>query len=441
MTSQDKLRRVAVILCLIPALYCFLTAGYALFHFGDFAAGTPHLIRYVIAPMGLAAILMASAYFLTASSALMVGLNATAILVALFAFEIYTTVRLLPRQMGLVGVVDDSVSLDRYERAMPPAYTLKALNQQRGIESVDQAVLSSVPGEDVFLCSRDGKLVSYRADSYGFRNPGQSVGFPVDMLVLGDSFMEGICLEDGQHTVDRLRRADPSIVNTASRGAGPLFELAVLGRFGPHFRPRVTLMVFFAGNDWENLEGEAGLPWLQDVLDPATDFGPVAWTEDQRSQTEEIIGRWWQETAASPSQFFRRRSFLRNLFALQQTAGILGLHYPKSMQPNPDYERVLHRASEIVDGWDGKLVVVYVPSVDRYSGIFDHKFAHEPLRHMVLEAASDAEVPVIDLTTVFEMQPDPKSFYAPDAHFSATGASMAAGAIQVFLEEFDSEPQ
>ncbi|MCB1355580.1 MAG: hypothetical protein KDK53_03475 [Maritimibacter sp.] len=441
MTGQTHTRRVAAILCLIPAAYFLATAGYGLLNFADYASDTPRLIRYVVGPLGIVAILAIVAVFVEETNALVVGITATALLAALFVFESYMTYRVLPRQMGLVGAVDDGVSLERFRNAMPPAYTIKALNKERGVETLDRAVLASVPGEEVFLCSRGGAPVSYRADRFGFRNPVPAAAPPIDVLVLGDSFMEGICLDDGAHTVDQLRGSGLSVVNTASRGAGPLFELAVLGRYGPYFRPDVTLMVFFAGNDWENLLHETAFPWLAQAFEPDADFGPVEWTEDQLAETAEIVDTWWQGTAASTSELFQRRAVLRNFFALQQTASVLGLHYPKKTPQNPEYERTLRRAAEIVDGWDGRLVVAYVPPVARYGGMFDHKFVHEPLHRMVLEAAGAAGVPVVDLTGVFDAQPDPRALYAADSHFNPAGARLAAEIILDYLETSGMVPQ
>ncbi len=147
MKGHTKIRRVAVILCLVPAAYFLLTAGYGLLNFSNYASETPHLIRYVIGPIVIAAGLTISALYLSESNALMVGITAASLFAALFAFESYMTYQFLPRQMGLVGAVDDSVSLERFHKAMPPAYTIKALNRQREVETLKEAVLSSVPGE------------------------------------------------------------------------------------------------------------------------------------------------------------------------------------------------------------------------------------------------------------------------------------------------------
>ncbi|SDD33818.1 hypothetical protein SAMN05421538_101403 [Paracoccus isoporae] len=429
MTKSRGQRRIAVILCLIPAAYFLLTAVYALLNYGDFASDMPRLMRYVIGPLAIVAILALCAFALSADTSLMIGITATSILIGLFVFEGYMRLQLLPQQIGLAGVVDDDVDLGRFGNAMPPAYTIKSMNFQLNTERLSDAVLSGVPDEEIMLCSRMGEPVVSRSDENGFRNPLPLPEAPVDLMVIGDSFAEGICLPDGAHFVDQLREGDFSVMNTASRGSGPLFELAVLGRYGPIYQPDTTLMAFFEGNDWENLANEAVVPWMAEALEPGADFGAAEWTDLRRGQISEVISDWWSGSAASINEYLRRRSFLRNLLALQNTANILGLHYPKAMDENPDYERVLRRGREIAGEWGGKLVVVYIPSLDRFGGLFPHEFVQDPLRGMVLGAADRAGVEVIDLTPVFREAEEAGSLYAPDSHFNARGATLAAETI------------
>jgi hypothetical protein len=429
MSRSKKPRRIGTILCLLPAVYFLVTAVYALINFDDFASDTPRLIRYVIGPLAVAATLTLCAFLLRKETALMVGITVSSIMASLFLFETYMTIGLLPTQGGLIGLVDDDVQISRFQQAMPPAYTIKALNHQLGVDQLNDAVLSGVPHELVLLCSRQGVPVTYQADSLGFRNSDDQIGLPVDVMILGDSFAEGICLPDGAHVADQIRAQIPSLINTAHRGSGPLFELAVLGRYGPEFQPKLTIMAFFEGNDWENLKREVNVGWLKPALDSGTDFGQPTWTAEQRSEVSEILEKWWDGSAISLAELFRRRAVLRNFFALHNTATILGLQYPKVMHENPAYERVLRRAKEIVSGWGGDIVVVYLPAKYRFSGLLNHDFVHDPLRKMVSGAASRTGIEFIDLIPVFQMQDDPKTLYAADSHFNTKGAALAANTI------------
>lgn len=431
-------RRVAVLLCLIPAVYLLATAGYALLHADHYAADLARQLRYVIVPGAIALGLILAALRLPRGAALNLGIVALSILATLFLFESWLTLRLLPRQGDIVGVVGEGVDLDPYRRNLPPAYTIKGLNATLEVTALDRAALSAIPDQPLMLCSTGGQPVTYRTDAYGLRNPPDLAPGPADVLVLGDSFVEGLCLPDGQGVTEQLRaRVAGPLVNTGSRGAGPLYELAVLGRYGPVFTPRVTLMAFFEGNDWENLENEVKEGWLAQALDPAADFGSPDWSPADLRAADAVIDGWWNTGAASLGEMLRRRSVLRNYFALANTAQVLGLHYAKSMTPSPVFPVLLHRATQIAQGWGGRMVMVYIPAHDRYAGLIRSGFVMDGLRRMVLDAAAEAGMPVIDLTDSFDRHPDPRSLYAPDSHFSAKGAALAADEIAAGLARLD----
>ena len=432
------IRRAAVVLCLIPAAYFVLTAVYGLLNAADYATDLPRQLRYVIGPLIIALALILAAFRLPQNGAIMVGIVTSSILGTLFVFETYLTIRLLPRQGGLVGTVSGEVELEPYHRNLPPAYVIKGLNNALGVKELDQALMSAVPEQMMMLCSRDGQPVTTRTDGYGFRNPPGTAAAadPAEVMVVGDSFAEGICLPDGEGMIGQLRGfVSGPVVNTASRGSGPLFELAVMGRYGPIFRPKVTVMAFFEGNDWENLANEADIGWLAEAMDPNADFGVHRWTPAERKAADSVIAGWWNDGAASVGELFRRRSMLRNYLALANTSHVLGLQYPKATPPNPLYKPLLERARQIADGWGGEFVVAYVPAHNRFAGLLPHQFVYDDLRGMVHEAAKAAGVPVIDLAQAFSGHPDPKLFYAADSHFNSAGASVAAGEIAARLAD------
>ena len=219
------------------------------------------------------------------------------------------------------------------------------------------------------------------------------------------------------------------VVGLGTRGAGPLFELAMIGRYGPAMRPRHTVLVFFAGNDWENLQREKMVPWLREALNPDADFGAPLPDPVILDHAAEITRAWWRRSDEGLEETLRRRSMLRNFLALQQTALQLGLHYPRDTHEQPVFEETLRRAAQLVERWGGDLSVAFVPEMDRYIGALDQQFIHEELASRVALAAAAAGAPLIDLAAAFAGDPDPARLYALDGHFTAEGAALAAQTI------------
>ena len=88
--------------------------------------------------------------------------------------------------------------------------------------------------------------------------------------------------------------------------------------------------------------------------------------------------------------------------------------------------------------WDGELSIVYIPSVDRYVGLFNSGFVYNQF-DMVQDAVNKAGIPFVDLSKVFSAQDNPYGLYAADAHFSEEGASLAAKVIAEHVKDMQSK--
>ena len=419
-------RKLAVTLCLIPALYFAFSTVYALAQVDLFASETPQLIRYVVVPGALALAFLAVAVFFSAEIGIAVGTNALAVLAALFAVEAVLTASVFIAFAGLLGI-GSPASTENTETAIQ-SYVVKGVNKALGIRDLRAALLGGIPREPTLLCSKDGKRIVYTADRFGFNNPNSLYDGKLDTIVVGDSFIEGVCLEPGKDVVSQLRKSYPASSALATRGSGPLFELAVLGRFGPLLKPRDVFFAFFSGNDWENLSNEYKLPWLQEALKPGTDFGSQAVPPATLEKARGVVAKR-AKTPVTYWDILWRTQLVRNFLALQQVGSALGVAYPKAAPPQPIYKDVLARAKEITASWGGQLTLVYIPRGDRYKGLLPRGFVFDQVRSRVLAAAADLKIDVIDLTVLFQQDPDPRTLYAGDGHFSDRGAATVAQAI------------
>ena len=426
--------RIGSILCVILAGYFLTTAGYALIKSSDYAVGTARLMRYVIAPGIIGVLFILVAVRARSDRKLLIGIYAFSTLMGLFAFEALLTWRSIQGAVGLAGFIPgDEASYQRYKRSIPPSYTLKALNRDLDVTSLAEMVMGTVPGEEVLLCTRDGQPVTYVADRHGLRNPDAVHDAPVNLLILGDSFAEGICLPEGEDIASQIRAEMPAMVNTGTRGAGPLYELAVLRRWGPTLRPAQSVIFFFEGNDWQNLDRELTFDFLTDALDPATPAGPVGSDGNNPEAIDRILSGWWSEQSQSLEGFLGRRPWRRNFLALQQSALVMGIHYPKATVDKPEYLQILQAARLTADLWGGELTLVYIPQVDRFVGLLPSASVYNELRNLVRDSAEQAGLDFVDLVPAIEAQPTPRAVYAADGHFNALGARLTAETVLAHL--------
>lgn len=421
----------ASILCLIPALYCLGIVAFALANFDRYASATPQQVRYVIVPGLLFMAFAGVAVLCSRVTRAQVGGIGVAVLLGLFAFETKLQLASFAAIRGLVATPPADWMVARgLTRGLAPSKTARKLNRRLGVTDLPDAVIGGIPGERVLLCGKRGRPVIYTADRYGFRNADAIYDRPINTVLIGDSFVEGICLPDGKDLVGRLRANQSGTVGLGTRGAGPLLELAILGRFGPHIRPRHVVMVFYEGNDWENLSSELREPWLRAALSDTAVFGPAVLPQATIDRTRPILADWTTARQARAIDILKRTHMTRNFLALHQTWSQLGLAYPEVAPDKPEYAQILARAEDIADDWGGKTILVYLPQTGRLRGVLPGQFVFDQVRERVLSAARDSGVTVIDLTPIFLAQERPTALYAEDGHLSRLGADLAADAIE-----------
>ena len=423
-------RRVAVFLCVLPAAYFLVSAGYALAHYSDFASGWPNFLRYVAGPGLIGLALLTGAFVLPGRTAAPLGLCMLGILGGLFAFEAVMTVQVVYR---LLGAYDSSSALDQQQidglEGFPTGYTAKQLNRALETRQLSTAILSGIPNSTTRLCWDAGTPVIYVADQYGFNNPNTSYDVTTNVVVLGDSFIEGMCQQPGKDVVSLLRKNQLTSIGLGTRGAGPLFELATLGRFGKPLQPRHVIFAFFEGNDWENLSQELRLSWLTDALSENADYGPREISAERLAQSRQVIAGLIIDKPPV-TDVLKRTRVLRNFLALNQTATQIGLAYPKNSYKIPEYKTVLERAKKLTESWGGELTLLYIPQSARFQGLLPHHFTYDQLRMEVIRSAQDVGIKTIDLVELFSNESEPQLFYGTaDAHFSEHGAAFTAQAI------------
>ncbi len=434
MVGRGRMRRlIARTLCLLPASYFLASVVFALLHFDDFGAELPQFLRYVAGPLALALLFIWAALRLKPTAARRVGSTGLAMLLGLFAFETVMTVRLVSTMLDMVGATANAADRPAEAEGLPPGRTLDALNKALGVTRMQEAFLGGIPDRRVQLCSQEGRPIYYTADRYGFNNPDSVYDAPASVMVLGDSFVEGICLPREQSLVGQLRQAMPGTVGIGTRGAGPVLELATLGRFGPMVKPRTIVMAYFEGNDWENLSRADAVGWLRKAVEPNADFGPAHVTPATLARAE-AVNRMWATQSVAPMRVIRNTQIVRNFLALNQSATAFGLYYPKVSPEQPIYGLVLARARQLADGMGARLVLVYIPAIDRFTGWLPRDFVWNQQRRQVFAAAQMAGIDRLDLTPVMRAQPHPAGLYAADGHFNADGARIAAAAIAAWLQ-------
>lgn len=110
--------------------------------------------------------------------------------------------------------------------------------------------LGAQPLKSVYYCNEGYGLIRYKSDRFGFRNNDEvwSRETKNQVLLIGDSFVHGACVEDQYSIAGRLGRQF-EIINLGMSGNGPLNYALTARTFIGKLKPRIVIVIFFSNDN------------------------------------------------------------------------------------------------------------------------------------------------------------------------------------------------
>ncbi len=286
------------------------------------------------------------------------------------------------------------------------------------------------------LCNELGTYAEYRSDQFGFNNPANIYEKKIDIALIGDSVVHGSCVSPQQNLRQQIEnKVKGNILNLGMGGAGPLLELAGIVEYASFYRPKVVLWMFAETNDLADLSNELKDDILKNYLNPA--FSQQLMAKQSLidgALTDYVEGKLknYQKEEYSPDPFWN--SSLKNILYLRHLRHRLGLYNRISAQPFAEFEQVLLLAKQRVEGWGGKLIVVYLPSYPSIKAKRDPALEH--IYQHVLAITQKLDLQTIDLKIALESENDPLQYYPfrLPGHFTPEGYALLATKITDQLE-------
>lgn len=128
------------------------------------------------------------------------------------------------------------------------------------IETNEQnfTLLSSISNSNILsYCNELKDFEIVQTDRFGFNNPDHVWNNKhFENIIIGDSYAAGTCVKKGENFVDRLREYFPKTLNLAQGSNGPLVEYASLVEYTHDLTFDNLFIVYFEGNELEDLERE-----------------------------------------------------------------------------------------------------------------------------------------------------------------------------------------
>lgn len=421
----------------------FTALPFALVFVTALARAHPHLsttqiVVYYVAP---ACVLLTLAVSLRRSAA--TRLNIALLLITLgvsaVSAEIIVTLVLQARS---ASSQDEGPSIEDLVREAR-ADGIRAYPTIPGSILVDRNTTVIVGGEDVHplaptparvtavLCD-EPEAITYVSDRHGFNNPDEFWDRESEVVLIGDSYTHGVCVERPSQ-IASLLNAEFSTLNLGARGAGPLQTLAMLREYASTRTPAAVVWTYYEGNDLYDHDREVVRPWLTDYLAGSHRQG----LPEKVDEVSQVYAAWIDSLLTvgpasngaglnrAQETGLRLRAVLK-MTSLRHLAGF-GPIFPARTSPIGLIPEAFFTAQNDVDAWNGRLYLVYLPSFERYRTVIGEGMQG---KREILTAAEAAGIPVIDLDPVFRATGNPRGLWEhPRGHLTEAGYRVMADAI------------
>ena len=289
--------------------------------------------------------------------------------------------------------------------------------------------IGGVAKKRTLLGNENGSWAYYESDEYGFNNPSPQTETDVDIVLIGDSFAQGVAVQPGEDIGARLRSDKRRVTNLGTSGNGPLIELATLKEYAEPLKPLVVLWFYYEENDLFNLRNEQQSPLLLRYLDPE-------FTQGLRSRQSEIDSALTHFIQCEAQRYLLKpndqaESSLASFAKLSHLRGLARAGYQRRTWRQdktdlvPYFREIMEQAKYRTESWGGKLYFVYLPCWNRYGLSYNEGHYH---REDVLRAVRDLDIPTIDIHDAVEKLDDPLSIFPfrKYGHYNASGYKLVA---------------
>jgi len=454
-------RTFSNIVIVVVAMACLAIASGALFRHGERFQDLTAIAIYVLAPLTLAAALVAC-FWLSSELRFSVALCLVGAASVIYGFDLYLRLSAETRESMRAAaaphwgypadrrtVLEVIQERERSREVIWPLFLyqealittgdgkVRSTLSANGRELVPFAGISKVP---TISDSEFGYWVEYVSDRYGFRNPDKVWDKPADIVLLGDSFTFGSSVPLETHFSGILGERY-NVVNLGYPAAGPFGYYATLIEYGSWLKPKHVLLFFTEANDMKNIGDDAKHPMLLDYLRKGFRQG----LRDLQPQIDDAAKSVITELRRQEEQRIKIARFeIADALLLRKLRHHLGIaaftdrwRRPPPIQYPDLLVELLAKTRDEVATWGGKLHVVYLPAWNRgrdERGVLMH---YEETRRLVQSTSERLDILFLDSTPAFEAHSTPERLSAypgrRGGHYSPIGYRLVGDLLVQYL--------
>ncbi len=311
--------------------------------------------------------------------------------------------------------------------------------------------LTSISRKETVFCNETGEYIIFKTDRYGFNNTDNLYDkADIDIVLIGDSFTEGKCVEPNENIAGWLRKQGKRVINLGVSGTSTLIQYAILIEYAKIIKPKIVLWFYFERNDPDELLIEKkssllmkyikdnfsqNLIYKQETIDDALKKYIDDAVKFEEEEEFHIMKRKKENILNSLLKFAKLRH-LRLRLGIDKGSIRRKLQLPdnyfRPKKLDNLFNYLLLNADKIVKEWGGQIYFVYLPTAERY--YYDVKHDSFMQREHVMSNVEDLGIPIIDIHNPFINHYDTHSLF-PHAlgHYNSDGYKLVANYILKYL--------
>lgn len=299
-------------------------------------------------------------------------------------------------------------------------------------DNINILPLSGLSNSLTLNCNENGYYSTFKSDKYGFNNPNEIwENKKLDLVLLGDSFVMGNCVNKPNDLKSTLKKNFNSIINLGYSGNGPLLQFSTLKEYMPVGVERV-LWFFYEGNDLEDLNIEKNNKLLIKYFTNENFTQNLKMNQNKIDQLNQLktINRirsshdWFIEREKNSykiKEFLKLRN-VRNIF----------LGYFKNEEKDLDlFIKVIKESKLLAEKKGAKFYFIYLPEISRYKN-----FYLDDVYDRITTLLDKNNIPLIDIKDiVFDNETDPLILFPfrSKGHYNNLGYKKVGNAITNYL--------
>ena len=117
--------------------------------------------------------------------------------------------------------------------------------------------LGDISYTKIALCNESGDWSLFKSDRYGFNNNDELWDSKNKILLVGDSYVQGACVNSEENISSQImKKSNFKVLSLANSKTGPISQLGFLLEYIELIKPKKIIWFYYEGNDFEDLKFE-----------------------------------------------------------------------------------------------------------------------------------------------------------------------------------------